>query len=29
MCSRLLRHEAASRSNAVMRFFNRAVDRIV
>ena len=29
MCSRLLRHEAARRGNAVTRFFNRAVDRTV
>jgi multidrug efflux pump len=29
MCSRILRHQAASAGNAVTRFFNRAVDRTV
>jgi multidrug efflux pump len=29
MCSRILRHRAASAGNAVTRFFNRAVDRTV
>ena len=29
MCSRLLRHQAARQSNALTRFFNRAVDRTV
>jgi multidrug efflux pump len=29
MCSRILRHQAASAGGALSRFFNRAVDRIV
>src|SRR5262249_96922 len=29
MCSRLLRHQAASAGNAVTRFFNRGIDRTV
>jgi multidrug efflux pump len=29
MCSRILRHQAASAGNAVTQFFNRAVDRTV